>query len=73
MFFRYTNDPEQPSQGAERPGSHDVRGTSVLRRPFVKRRPEWNCDFEPVISESESGMLPLHQRAIAGLSGVRNT
>ena len=36
----------------------NVRGT------FVKRRPEWNGDFEPAISESESDMFPLHQRAI---------
>ena len=30
---------------------------------------KWNGDFEPIISESEPDVLPLHQRAIADLFG----
>ena len=32
MFYRYTNDPEQPSQGAERPGDVRLARTGVERR-----------------------------------------
>ena len=41
----------------------DVQWTSAQRRP--KR----SGDFEPVIPESESGVFPLHQRAMADLFG----
>ena len=41
----------------------DVQWTSAQRRP--KR----SGDFEPAIPESESGVFPLHHRAMADLFG----